>query len=100
MARYRNTGAPFKRDDGSMWIHNEVSEPTSRELARFRQKLAPMDAEGSDPDDPLAGVEFASSKAEKLARDEGLTTDDFEGLETDEAVGVDDVRELLRDDTE
>ncbi|KKL19136.1 hypothetical protein LCGC14_2468500 [marine sediment metagenome] len=37
--RYRNTGAPFRRVDGSVWGRGMVSVPTEVELARRAYKL-------------------------------------------------------------
>jgi len=39
---YRNTGAPFTRDDGTRWEPDMVAEPTANELARRAYKLRPV----------------------------------------------------------
>ena len=36
---YRNTGAPFARDNGTRWERDMVAEPTENELARRAYKL-------------------------------------------------------------
>lgn len=36
---YRNTGAPFKRTDGTVWARNAVHKPTADELRRKKYKL-------------------------------------------------------------
>ncbi len=38
-AVYRNIGAPFSRDDGSLWETDMVAAPTDNELRRRRYKL-------------------------------------------------------------
>lgn len=101
MTDYVNTGAGFTRDDGSFWEHAGVGEPTRRERARWGHKLVPAEQAKPEPPDPLDGVEFASSQADKLARDEGLVAEDFAGEEgsgADGAFGVADVRVLIGED--
>jgi hypothetical protein len=45
MAKYRNTGAPWTREDGTViWI-DAVFEPTEQELAMFSYKLKSEPAE-------------------------------------------------------
>ncbi len=39
MMKYRNTGAPFHRPDGTVWERDAVAEPTEDELRRRRYKL-------------------------------------------------------------
>ncbi len=40
--RYRNRGAPFRRDDGSVWERDAVHTPTTNELVRRTYKLRPV----------------------------------------------------------
>lgn len=40
--KYRNRGAPFTRDDGSVWERGAVNEPTDNELRRRVYKLRPV----------------------------------------------------------
>lgn len=43
MERYRNTGARFRREDGTIWERGAVFVPTPREIARRRYKLRRVD---------------------------------------------------------
>lgn len=104
MARYRNTGAPIPREDGSFWGRGAVEEAAEREAAMFAYKL--VLEEGEEPDepeeaDPLDDVAFASPQAEKLARDEELTATDFAaalGTGEGHAFKLADVQKLLGED--
>jgi len=40
---YRNTGAPFKRSDGSVVNKGDIFVPTPQELSRRRYKLHPVE---------------------------------------------------------
>ncbi len=41
---HRNKGAPFRREDGSVWGRGKDAEPTRDELRRYRYKLRPVQA--------------------------------------------------------
>jgi len=42
MTLHRNTGAPFRRADGSVWERGEIAEPTQPELKHRKYKLKPV----------------------------------------------------------
>jgi hypothetical protein len=61
--RYRNAGAPFRRDNGEVWQRGAVHEPTANELGRRRYKLRAAEFE---PETPAPTV-VPAGEAERLA---------------------------------
>jgi hypothetical protein len=49
---HRNKGAPFRRDDGSIWAKGMVAEPTDNELRRRKHKLKPEVIDNRPPPPP------------------------------------------------
>ena len=46
MRKYRNTGAPIPRDDGTTVARGAVFEPTDAEIDQLRYKLRAVEGEG------------------------------------------------------
>lgn len=58
MVMHRNTGAPFRRDNGDPWMTGEDAEPTKHELAKFKYKLKPISpAERKPPSEKVEHIQ-------------------------------------------